>query len=180
MPVGDRGGHRGRGGPNRGRGGPGRGRGGHGRGRGGPQGCGSGHRRGNRNQTPADYSKWSKSNIKPGQNVQQGQGGSSGAQRGPPTNHSQTDSATDNQSRDRSRSASPASSFVNHRDKPREEASTETNVKPGSPPRQPQGVGDVNQHQAATSQLNSGVTGAHQGANGTGVTNNNANHTNGD
>ncbi len=70
VPITDRGGHRGRGGPNRGRGGPGRGRGGPGRGRGGPRGRGSGHaRRGQRNQSPADYSKWTRSDKKPGQNV---------------------------------------------------------------------------------------------------------------
>ncbi len=66
----DRGSYRGRGGPGRGRGGPGRGRGGPGRGRGGPRGRGSGHaRRGQRNQTTADYSKWTRSDKKPGENV---------------------------------------------------------------------------------------------------------------
>ncbi len=68
--FGGRGGHRGRGGPNRGRGGPSRGRGGPGRGRGGPRGRGSGHaRRGNRSQAPADYSNWTRSDKKPGENV---------------------------------------------------------------------------------------------------------------
>ncbi len=51
----NRGGHRGQRGPYRGHGGPGRGRGG-------PRGRGSGHaRRTQRNQTPADYSKWTRS-----------------------------------------------------------------------------------------------------------------------
>ncbi len=69
VPITDSGGRgHGRGGY-RGRSGPQRGRGGYGRGRGGPRGRGSGHARRGQRQTPADYSKWTRSDKKPGQNV---------------------------------------------------------------------------------------------------------------
>ncbi len=109
VPITDRGGHRGRGGPNRGRGGPNRGRGGQ-RGRGGPRGRGSGHaRRGNRNQTPADYSGWSSVSSKNGQGQKPNPNGSTlpGNGYGPPGKLQHTQNTSDTTGEGQGRKGQP-------------------------------------------------------------------------